>query len=75
MGAIVYDGIRIGKENKLDVKARMLYYLAQYYDLKGNTSLANKYFLLVRDMNRKNIIEWRLNQWEIETRGLQNMSS
>jgi tetratricopeptide (TPR) repeat protein len=66
---------RIGNEKKLDVKARMLYYLAQYYDLKGNTNLANKYFMLVRNMNRKNMIEWRLNQWEIEARGLQNLSS
>ncbi|AEJ20694.1 Tetratricopeptide TPR_2 repeat-containing protein [Gracilinema caldarium DSM 7334] len=66
---------RIGNEKKLDVKARMLYYLAQYYDLKGNINLANKYFMLVRDMNRRNMIEWRLNQWEIEARGLPNLSS
>lgn len=66
---------RIGNEKRLDVKAQMLYYLAQYYDLKGNVNLANKYFMLVRDMNRKNMIEWRLNQWEIERRGLQNSTS
>ncbi len=66
---------RIGSEKKLDTKARMLYYLAQYYDLKGNTSLANKYFIMVRDMNRKNMIEWRLNEWEMMSRGLQSTNS
>ncbi|MCX7655284.1 MAG: tetratricopeptide repeat protein [Treponemataceae bacterium] len=62
--------VRIDKQTNLDTKARMLYYLAQYYAIKGNHSLAQKFHLMVRDMNRRSIIEWRLNEWALGTYGL-----
>ncbi|HOJ98012.1 MAG TPA: tetratricopeptide repeat protein [Termitinemataceae bacterium] len=62
--------VRIDKQTNLDTKARMLYYLAQYYAIKGNHSLAQKFHLMVREMNRRSIIEWRLNEWALGAYGL-----
>jgi tetratricopeptide (TPR) repeat protein len=62
--------IRIDREKNLDNKARMLYYLANYYDIRGNKNLAEKYFIQVKDMDRKTIPEWRLNEWILEERNL-----
>jgi tetratricopeptide (TPR) repeat protein len=62
--------IRAEKEIDLDAKARLLYYLANYYDIRGNKILADTYFLQVKDLNRQYIVEWRLNEWAIEARNL-----
>jgi hypothetical protein len=48
----------------------MLFYMAQYYDVRGNTALANRYFRLVNEMNIRGIPEWRLNEWILAERGL-----
>jgi tetratricopeptide (TPR) repeat protein len=61
--------IRIDRERNVETKARMLYYLAEYYDIRGNKNLADRYFLQVRELNRKYILEWRLNEWALEKRG------
>ena len=61
---------RIDRENNLFVKSRMLFYLAHYYDIRGNKNLAERFFLQVRDLDVKNMIEWRLNEWILEERGL-----
>jgi tetratricopeptide (TPR) repeat protein len=60
---------RVDSERNFDAKARMLFYLANYYDIRGNKSLADKYFLWVREMNRTAIPEWRINEWFLENRG------
>ncbi|MDR1278262.1 MAG: tetratricopeptide repeat protein [Treponema sp.] len=62
--------IRIDREKNLDNKARMLYYLANYYDIRGNRTLADKYFMQVKDLDRRAIPEWRLNEWIIKERNL-----
>jgi tetratricopeptide (TPR) repeat protein len=62
--------VRIDKEKNVAVKAKMLYYLANFYDIRGNKSLADRYFLQVRDLDCKSIPEWRLNEWALEARGL-----
>ncbi|MDR1506713.1 MAG: tetratricopeptide repeat protein [Treponema sp.] len=62
--------MKLDSEKNGDIKARMLYYLANYYDIRGNRTLADKYFLLVRELDRKSIPEWRLNEWALESRGL-----
>jgi lipoprotein NlpI len=64
---------KISKEQNLDEKARMLFYLAQYYDARGDKSLANSFFLQVKDMNRYNSIEWRINDMILNERGLNNL--
>ena len=62
--------IRLDQEKNQNLKARMLFYMAQYYDVRGNTALANKYFLLVSDLDIRSIPEWRLNEWIINDRNL-----
>jgi hypothetical protein len=47
----------------------MLFYLAQYYDIKGNKNLADKYFLQVQELDQPATPEWRLNEWILEERG------
>jgi hypothetical protein len=63
--------IRVDREKNYDTKARMLFYLANYYDIRGNKSLADKYFLQVKELDRRAIPEWRLNEWALEARNLQ----
>ena len=48
----------------------MEFYLAQFYDIRGNRSLADRYFLMVRELGRKGIPEWRLNEWVVNERNL-----
>ena len=60
--------VRIDKEKNKDTKARMLYYLAQYYSFRANDQLADRFLREARDMNRKGIVEWRLIEWALETR-------
>jgi hypothetical protein len=51
----------------------MLFYIANYYDARGNLSLANSLFLEVKDMNRINSIEWKINDFILQDRGLNNL--
>ena len=61
---------KASKEQNLDEKARMLFYIANYYDIRGNKSLADNYFLQVKEMNRIGTIEWKINEWILEERGI-----
>jgi tetratricopeptide (TPR) repeat protein len=62
---------QINQEKDLTLKARMLYYLANYYDIKGINQLANAVFSEVMDMEqRMTIPEWRLVSWALEERNL-----
>jgi predicted Zn-dependent protease len=62
--------VRIDREQNLDKKAQMLYYLAEYYAIRGNLSLADRYYMQVRDMDRRGLLEWKLNAVALEARGL-----
>ena len=64
--------IRLDQEKDQNLKARMLFYMAQYYDIRGNTSLANKYYLMVNELDKRGIPEWRLNEWIIAERALKS---
>ncbi|MDR0718739.1 MAG: tetratricopeptide repeat protein [Treponema sp.] len=57
------------EKNEL-TKARLIFYLANYFDIKGNTTIADKYFLQFKEMDQRGIPEWRLNEWLLETRGI-----
>jgi tetratricopeptide (TPR) repeat protein len=59
---------RIDKERNEDIKAKMLFYLAYYYDVTGKKTVADIYFQKVRELNRPYMLEWRLNEWAIEQR-------
>jgi hypothetical protein len=63
---------RLDREKDTVLKARMLFYMALYYDVRGNTNLANKYFLLVNEMDKRAIPEWRLNEWILTDRNLKS---
>jgi len=62
--------IRLDQEKDQELKARMLFYMAQYYDVRGNTDLANRYFLMVNELDKRAIPEWRLNEWILTDRNL-----
>jgi tetratricopeptide (TPR) repeat protein len=62
---------RIDKEKNQRTKAQMLFYLANYYDIKGSVMLADKFFIEFRDMRRMDMIEWRLNEWILRQKDIQ----
>jgi tetratricopeptide (TPR) repeat protein len=67
------DGVarRISQEKDPKRKARMLYYLANYYDIKGNARLAEAMFSEIANLEqRMTIPEWRLIMWALEERSL-----
>ncbi|MDR2942703.1 MAG: tetratricopeptide repeat protein [Treponema sp.] len=64
---------KINREQNLDVKSKMMFYIAHYYDARGNKSLANKFFLEVKDMNRIHAIEWKINDFILKERGLNDL--
>jgi hypothetical protein len=59
---------KVQKEQNIYTKSKMLFYLASWYDIRGNTQLANRYYLLVQELDAVAIIEWRLNEWILEER-------
>ena len=52
------------------VKGRAAFYLAEFYDICNNQALANTYYEKCREINRRDTVEWRLNQWKMEERNL-----
>ncbi|MCL2127399.1 MAG: hypothetical protein FWH38_04015, partial [Treponema sp.] len=61
---------KANQEPNLDAKSKMLFYIANYYDVRGSKILADNFFLQVRDMNRTGTIEYRINEWILEERGI-----
>jgi len=53
---------KASREQNLDAKSKMLFYIAHYYDIRGNKILAGNYFSMVKDMNRVGTIEWKINE-------------
>jgi tetratricopeptide (TPR) repeat protein len=62
--------LKINQEKNETHKARMLFYLAAYYDVRGNKTLADKYYSDVKNLDMPGIPEWRINEWTVKTRGL-----
>jgi len=64
-----YDSYLVSKltrETKLPLKSRVLFYVATYYKLMGNTRLANIYFLEVADANIFGMFETDLAEYELK---------
>jgi tetratricopeptide (TPR) repeat protein len=61
---------QIEAEKDTLVKGRMTFYLAEFYDICGKPTLANVYYEKCREANRRDTVEWRLNQWKMEERSL-----
>jgi tetratricopeptide (TPR) repeat protein len=51
-------------------KGRSAFYLAEYYDICGKPALADAYYEKCREANRRDTLEWRLNEWKMEERSL-----
>jgi tetratricopeptide (TPR) repeat protein len=67
------DGVarRVNQEKDLNLKVRMLYYLANYYDIKGIGKLADALFSEITSYEqRMTVPEWRLIAWTLEERNL-----
>jgi len=62
--------ILIENERNIYEKSRMLYYLASYYDIRGNRTLADRYYLMVQDLDAAGLLEWRINEIVLAERGL-----
>ena len=62
--------IRVESEQNIYKRSQMLFYLASFYDIRGNTRLANRYYLLIQELDAVGTIEWRLTEWILEERGL-----
>jgi tetratricopeptide (TPR) repeat protein len=62
--------MRIDKEKDPEIKTRMLFYLANFYDVRGNKPLADKYFLQAYELDYHRIPEWRIIEWFAEDRKL-----
>jgi tetratricopeptide (TPR) repeat protein len=62
--------VKVENEKNTYKKAQMLFYLATFYDIRGNTNLANRYYLAMQDLNAMGLVEWRLNEWILEERKL-----
>jgi hypothetical protein len=61
---------RIDREQNTHDKSRMAFYLASYYDIRGNQTLANRYYLMVQELNSTASIEWKLNEMVLAERGI-----
>jgi len=59
---------RVAQEKNPREKAKYLFYLALFYDIKGNRALAEKYLDEFKTYDRKDLIEWRINDWIMENR-------
>ena len=62
--------IRVETEANIYKRAQMVFYLAQFYDIRGNTRLAERYYLLVQELDAVGTIEWRLNEWILAEKGI-----
>jgi len=62
--------LKVESEVNMYTKSRMLYYLASYFDIRGSKTLAERYFLMVKELEAVATIEWRLNEIILKERGL-----
>ena len=62
--------MKVEAEVNIHTKSRMLFYIASYYDIRGNKTLADRYYLMIRDLDAAVSIEWRLNEAILKERGL-----
>ena len=66
--------VKIENEQNIYAKSKMLYYLASYYDIRGSKLLADRFFLMVKDLNAYACVEFKLNEIALKERGLSQES-
>ena len=57
---------RINREKIATTRNKMLFYAAVFYELQGNTSLAQKYYVEVANLQGAMFFEHRLAQWKAQ---------
>lgn len=57
---------KVQSESDSNKRGKMLFYLAQWYQMRGKDNLAQKYYILVNEMEAPMFIESRLNDWALE---------
>ena len=62
--------VLVENERNVNTKSRMLFYLASYYDIRGSRTLADRYYLMVQELNAYMSLEWRLNEIMLTERGI-----
>jgi len=61
---------RVESENNIYKKSQMAFYLASYYDITGSRTLADRFYLMVQDLDAVGTIEWKINEWILAERGI-----
>jgi len=62
--------IRVENEVNTFTKARMLFYLASYYEIRGNRNIAERYQMMVHELDAVGLLEWRINEITMAERGI-----
>jgi tetratricopeptide (TPR) repeat protein len=62
--------VRVENERNIFTKSRMLFYLASFYDIRGSRTLADRFHLMVQDIDAVGQLEWKLNEIIMAERGI-----
>lgn len=57
---------KIQSESNVNTRGKLLFYLAQYYEIRGKDNLAQKYYIAISEMEAPMFIESRLSDWALE---------
>ena len=57
---------KVENESNANKRGKYLFYLALYYQVRGNDNVAQKYYITVQEMQTPMFFEYRLNDWAIE---------
>ncbi len=70
---LYYDGLgdssvlnKVVNTSSNTERGRMLFYMALFYELHGHTTLANKYYLEITDIEAPMFFEYRMSEWAVE---------
>jgi tetratricopeptide (TPR) repeat protein len=58
---------KIEEESDPHTKAQSYFYMGKYYEVRGNDRLAAVYYQKCKETGRKDFLEWRLNEWALDS--------
>ena len=56
---------KIQSETSINKRGKLLFYYAAYYQSRGNDSLAQKYYISVKELENPSFYEYRLAEWAV----------
>ena len=56
---------KIQGETNMNKLGKLLFYLAAYYQSRGNDSIAQKYYIAVTELENPSFFEYRLAEWAV----------